>query len=333
MNTYIIAEAGVNHNGSMELAYRLIDAAICAGADAVKFQLFNPKKLVSADQKSAAYQKQNAGANDQLSMLEALELNCRQQLELKAYAEQKGIDFLTSPFDMDSLTDCLSMGLKYIKIPSGELLNIPMLNIIARHHTKVILSTGMATMSEIEIAMGALLSGGALTANDITILHCNTEYPTPMCDVNLKAMQTIQDAFKTGVGYSDHTLGIEIPIAAVALGATIIEKHFTLDKTMQGPDHKASLSPDELSAMVKAIRHIEQALGNGIKTPSLSEEKNKDIVRKRILASMPIKKGTVFSEQNLILKRAPIGLFSEHWPTLIGRAASKDFAEGEGIIL
>lgn len=331
----IIAEAGVNHNGSMENAFRLVDAAVDAGVDYVKFQTFKAENLVSKSAQKAEYQIQNTGnkGENQYQMLKKLELNEEQHEQLIAYCNKKNVKFFSTAFDLDSLQYLKDIGLDIVKIPSGEITNLPYLRKAASLFKKVILSTGMATMEDIRDALSVFLSAGILKEN-ITILHCNTEYPTPMEDVNLKAMLHIQDEFETKVGYSDHTLGIEVPIAAVALGASVIEKHFTLDKTMEGPDHKASLEPAELKAMVYAIRNIEQAIsGNGLKAVSLSEQKNVTVARKSIVAMNEIKKGNAFSEENITVKRPGTGISPMLWDSVIGKIASKDFEADELITI
>ena len=305
----IIAEAGVNHNGDITLAKKLKDAAADAGVDYVKFQTFNSKKLVSKSAQKADYQKQNTNdeVESQLKMLQKLELSKNDHLILIDYCKAKNIKFLSTAFDLDSIDFLEELKIDLWKIPSGEITNLPYLRKLGGLGKPVIISTGMAEMSEIEDAINVVTSSGT-DIKDITVLHCNTEYPTPMQDVNLTAMNTIKDVFKVPIGYSDHTLGIEIPIAAVALGATVIEKHFTLDNSMDGPDHKASLEPQELKKMVAAIRNIEQALGNGIKAPSPSEVKNKPIARKSIVANVDISKGEVFNENNITVKRPGTGI-------------------------
>ena len=331
MSVFIIAEAGVNHNGSLELAKKLVDVAVEAGADAVKFQTFKAKNLVSKEAKKAKYQVENTGSNEsQYEMLKKLELGFDEFVELKEYCDEKGIMFLSTPFDFESIEFLDSLGLEIFKIPSGEITNYPYLREIAKLKKRVILSTGMANMCEIEQALDVMEKFGTKREN-IIVLHANTEYPTPMEDVNLKAMLSIKEAFKVNVGYSDHTLGIEVPIAAVAMGAVVIEKHFTLDKNMEGPDHKASLEPDELKAMVKAIRNIEIALGNGIKKPSKSESKNIEIARKVIVAKRDIKKGEKFSEENLTVKRAGKGINPMRWEEIIGRESNKNYTREERI--
>lgn len=323
--TMIIAEAGVNHNGSLELAKKLIDVAAEAKADYVKFQAFKAKNLVSDDASMADYQKSNTGkqGGKQLSMLQELEMGMKEHQELYEYATQKGIGFLSSPFDEESADELEDLGIDIFKIPSGELINLPFLEHIGQKQKPVILSTGMATMSEIEIGLNTLLDAG-VKREQISILHCNTEYPTPYGDVNLTAMNTIGKAFGVAIGYSDHTMGIEIPIAAVALGATIIEKHFTLDRTMSGPDHKASLEPAELKQMVSSIRNIEIAMGNGLKIPSPSELKNKDIARKSIHLNTSLPKGTILTKEHFSMKRPGHGISPLDYKKVIGIELRKD---------
>lgn len=324
----IIAEAGVNHNGSLENAFKLIDAAVDAGVDYVKFQTFKSKNLVSKSAKKADYQIQNTGnsTDSQYEMLKKLELSQENHKLLIDYCKQKNIHFFSTAFDLDSLQYLKEIGLDLVKIPSGEITNLPYLRKAAQLFNKVILSTGMCTMEDIEAAINVFLKEN-ISKENITILHCNTEYPTPMNDVNLKAMLSIQKEFGTAVGYSDHTLGIEVPVAAVALGASVIEKHFTLDNTMEGPDHAASLEPHELKQMVKAIRNIEQAIsGDGIKTPSESEMKNIEIARKSIVASTSISKGEIFTEENLTIKRPGTGISPMKWDEVMGKVATRDYS-------
>lgn len=330
----IIAEAGVNHNGSLELAKQLIDKAVEAGVDIIKFQTFKSEKLVSKDAKQAEYQQKNIGkkGEGQLAMLKKLELSHEYHEELMAYCREKGIRFFSTAFDMDSIDYLHSLNMGLWKIPSGEITNYPYLRKIAQYQEPVILSTGMCELNDIEAALNVLLEFGA-KKEQITILHCNTEYPTPLGDVNLKAMLEIGEKFGVQVGYSDHTKGIDVPIAAVALGATVIEKHFTLDKNMEGPDHKASLEPEELKAMVSAIRNIELALGTGHKTISESERKNIEIARKSIVSACPIKKGEMFTEENLTVKRPGTGISPMRWNEIVGQTARKDFEEEEMIVL
>ena len=300
----IIAEAGVNHNGDISKAFQLIDAAVAAGVDYVKFQTFKADNLVSKNAKKADYQIQNTknDSDSQLDMLKKLELSHSQHEKLIKYCKEKNIEFFSTAFDLESMDYLASIGLKLVKIPSGEITNLPYLKKAANLFDEVIISTGMSLMSEIGEALEVFLEGG-IAKDKITILHCNTEYPTPMKDVNLKAMLSIEREFGVKVGYSDHTLGIEVPIAAVAMGATVIEKHFTLDKTLPGPDHAASLEPEELKAMCQSIRNIEEALsGSGIKEPSESEMKNIAIARKSIVAKENIIKGAIFTENNITTK-------------------------------
>ena len=325
MSVFIIAEAGVNHNGSIELAYKLIDVASASGADAVKFQTFKANNLVSINAQKAEYQKQTTKQSEsQFNMLKKLELNTNAHKKLINYCKKKDIVFLSTPFDHESIDLLNGLGLQIFKIPSGEITNLTYLRHIGSLGKEIILSTGMSTLKEIEEALIILTSAGTSKEN-ITILHANTMYPTPMGDVNLKAMQTIQDKFGIAVGYSDHTLGIEVDIAAVAMGATIIEKHFTLDKTMDGPDHKSSISPDELNAMVSSIRNIEKALGSSIKKPSKSEKPNIIMARKSIVASKSIKKGELFTEKNITTKRPGIGISPMEWDSIIDKVAKRDY--------
>ena len=327
---FIIAEAGVNHNGSIEIAKQLIHVASESGANAVKFQTFKASNLVSKNAQKAQYQKENMndGDDSQFNMLKKLELDIDTHKELISYCKSKNIMFLSTPFDHDSIELLNDLGLEIFKIPSGEITNLPYLRHIGKLDKKVILSTGMADIGEIEDALDILIEAGTKKEN-ITVLHANTMYPTPMEDVNLNAMQTIGNTFEIAYGYSDHTLGIEVDIAAVAMGASCIEKHFTLDKTMQGPDHKASLEPDELNAMVKAIRNIELALGSSIKKPSKSETPNIEIARKSIVAKKTVKKGEVLTKDNLIIKRPGNGISPMRWDEIIGSVALKDYAEDE----
>jgi len=327
---FIIAEAGVNHNGSIELAKKLIDVAVDVGADAVKFQTFKAKNLVSKNAQKAQYQKENMNVGDdsQFNMLKKLELDIETHIELISYSKSKNIIFLSTPFDHDSIELLDDLGLEIFKIPSGEITNLPYLRHIGKLNKNVILSTGMADIGEIEDALDILAQAGTKKEN-ITVLHANTMYPTPMEDVNLKAMVTIGNTFDVAFGYSDHTLGIEVDIAAVAMGASCIEKHFTLDKTMEGPDHKASLEPDELKTMVNAIRNIELALGSSVKKPSKSETPNIKIARKSIVANREIKKGDLLSEENLAIKRPGNGINPIRWDEIIGSVAVKDYEVDE----
>lgn len=331
----IIAEAGVNHNGDIELAKKLIDVAAEAGVDYVKFQTFKSESLVSKFAKKASYQIENTkdAVESQLHMLKKLELSNSQHFELVQYCNNKNISFFSTAFDLESLSFLKELGLNIVKIPSGEITNLPYLRKAAALFKEVIISTGMSSMGEIEEALNVFLQAGILK-NDITILHCNTEYPTPMSDVNLNAMLTIQKIFGVKVGYSDHTMGIEVPIAAVALGGTMIEKHFTLDRSLPGPDQLASLEPCELKNMVHSVRNIEKAIGGtGIKEPSESEIKNISIARKSIVAKTSIQKGDRFTEFNITTKRPGMGISPMKWDEVIGKVASQDFDEDELIKL
>lgn len=334
MSVLIIAEAGVNHNGSMESAKQLVDAAVEAGVDIIKFQTFKAEKLVSKTAKQAEYQKKNIGdGNDsQYEMLKKLELSEENHEELIAYCKVKGIRFWSTAFDFESMDYLHSLGLGLWKIPSGEITNYPFIRKIASYGEDVIMSTGMCEMIDIQNAMDVLLRYG-IRKEQITLLHCNTQYPTPYQDVNLNAMASIKHKFNIQVGYSDHTSGIEVPIAAVALGAKVIEKHFTIDRNLPGPDHKASLEPHELKAMVSAIRHIEQALGDGIKRVSNSEKANISVARKSIVATCAIKKGDLLTEENLTVKRPGSGLSPMLWDEVIGTIAIKDYEEEDLIQL
>ena len=329
----IIAEAGVNHNGSVELAKKLVDAALEAGADVIKFQSFKAARLVSTTAEKASYQMLTAPSGEsQYEMIRKLELGDSAFRELYRYCSIKKISFLSSPFDLDSIETLKGFGLKTIKIPSGEITNLPYLRKVGGLRGEVILSTGMADLGEIEDALDVLVYAGTRREN-ITVLHCNTEYPTPYEDVNLNAMLTIAGSLKVRVGYSDHTCGIEIPVAAVALGAWVIEKHFTLDRNMEGPDHKASLEPQEFSEMVRAIRNVESSLGNGIKKPSKSEMKNIPVVRKSIVAVANIGKGEPFTPENIGIKRPGAGISPMRWDEVLGRKARRDFTIDELIEL
>lgn len=329
----IIAEAGVNHNGKLGLAYKLVAAAVKAGADAVKFQTFKPEKVVSRFAEKAEYQKETTGlAESQLDMIKKLDIGYEAFADLKKYCAKKGIVFLSTPFDLDSIEFLDQLGLDIFKIPSGEIINLPYLRKLGSLNKQVIMSTGMADLKEVRDALDVLISCGTNKEN-ITVLHCNTEYPTPFDDVNLKAMLTIRDELSVKVGYSDHTPGVEVPVAAVALGAEVIEKHFTLDKNMEGPDHRASLEPDELKAMVSAIRNIEKAMGDGIKKPSPSELKNKPIARKSIVAAKDIRKGEPFSEKNLTVKRPGTGISPMRWDEIVKMKAVRNFNADEIISL
>lgn len=354
MTVKIIAEAGVNHNGSKELAFQLVDAAHAAGVDIVKFQTFKAKNLVTQDAQQAEYQTRNTGvAESQFAMLSRLELDYATHHELVAYCHKLGIEFLSTAFDQESLDFLVKdLGLKTLKIPSGELTNAPFVLQHALTGCDLIVSTGMASLAEVEAALGVIAfgltqplstppseeafvqayaseAGQTALKTKVTLLHCTTEYPAPIAEVNLKAMQTLASAFGLTVGYSDHTAGITIPIAATAMGASLIEKHFTLDKTLPGPDHQASLEPDELKAMVQAIRDVELALGSGIKSPQPSEVKNKVIARKSLVAAKSIQAGEVFTEENLTTKRPGDGLSPYQYWLLLGKPAPQDYAEGE----
>jgi len=332
--TFIIAEAGVNHNGSLDMALKMVDVAVEAGADAVKFQTFKAEKVIAAHAPKASYQEETTGTGEsQLEMVRRLELDEEAHKRLFKYCRKKVIQFLSTPFDLESIDLLVRLGLTVFKIPSGEITNLPYLRKLGALSKKLIMSTGMADLGEIEDALIVLMKAGT-GPEDITILHCNTEYPTPFEDANLKAMMTIRAAFPgVQVGYSDHTPGIEVPIAAVALGASVIEKHFTLDRNMRGPDHRASLEPGELRRMATAIRNIEKAMGNGFKKPSPSELKNKSIARKSIVAARDIAKGEVFTDENLTVKRPATGINPMRWDAILGRRASANFDEDEIICL
>ena len=318
-HVYIIAEAGVNHNGSVEIAEKLIDSAAQAGADAVKFQTFIATAGVRRFAEKAQYQKENTTASEsQLEMIKKLELPFDQHRHLMEYCHKRNIQFLSTGFDFESINLLKSLKVPCMKVPSGEITNLPLLRQVNEYMHPVIMSTGMATLNEIKEALAVLKDC------KVSLLHCTTEYPCPYEGVNLKAMQTMRDAFHLPVGYSDHTQGIEVPIAAVAMGATIIEKHFTLDRNMEGPDHKASLEPDELKAMVTAIRHIEAALGTGEKEPAECEKKNMAIARKSIVAKRAIKKGELLTEENLTVKRPGDGVSPMKWDEIVGTTAQKD---------
>ncbi|TCD02707.1 N-acetylneuraminate synthase [Pedobacter psychroterrae] len=327
----IIAEAGVNHNGNIQNAFALVDAAVAAGVDYVKFQTFKADQLVSVNAKKANYQIQNTN-NDkesQLEMLKKLELTSEDHELIIQYCISKNIQFFSTAFDLESLQYLSTIGLEIVKVPSGELTNLPYLRLAATLFKEIIISTGMATTAEISDALDVFTNAG-ISKDNITILHCNTEYPTPMESVNLKAMLHVGQEFGTSIGYSDHTLGIEVPISAVALGASMIEKHFTLDKMMDGPDHKASLEPNELKAMVTAIRNIEVAIsGSGLKEPSESEMKNIAIARKSIVAKIAIKEGEVFTSDNITAKRPGNGISPMKWDTVIGNVATRDYVMDE----
>jgi N,N'-diacetyllegionaminate synthase len=327
MSVYIIAEAGDNHNGDFHLALKLIDVAVGSGADCVKFQTFVTEEVISRRAKKAEYQKASTGSDEsQFEMVKKLELSFKDFQDLNAYCQSKRIQFLSTPFDLPSIAFLDTLDMPFWKIPSGEVTNLPYLLAIAKTKKPVVMSTGMCEMTEIKAAMEVLRANGT---PKITLLHCNTEYPTPFEDVNLRAMLTMKEHFGVDVGYSDHTKGIEVPIAAVAMGATIIEKHFTLDRNMQGPDHKASLEPQELADMVKSIRNIEKSLGNGVKVPSPSERKNIEIARKSIVARCTIKKGDFLTEKNITTKRPGNGISPMRWFEVLGTKAIHDFGEDD----
>ncbi len=331
MSVYIIAEAGVNHNGSIALAKRMVDAAKGAGADCIKFQTFVSSSVASNRAIKAEYQKWNTDIDEsQVDMLKKLELSFDQFRVLNRYCEEQGIEFLSTAFDFESIDFLNSLGMTKWKIPSGDITNLPYLIRVAKLGKPVILSTGMSTMDEVGVAIDVLRENGA---GEVTVLHCTTEYPTPFTDVNLRAMRTIGRAFDVSVGYSDHTKGIEIPIAAVAMGATVIEKHFTLDRDMEGPDHKASLEPHELRAMIESIRNVELALGSDIKEPAPSEIRNIAVARKSIIAKRDIEKDEAFTEDNITVKRPGTGISPMRWFEVIGQKATRDFQEDELIDL
>ncbi len=329
---YIVGEAGVNHNGDLKKALDLCRVAKEAGCDAVKFQTFKAEAVVTASASKADYQRSSTGAGSQLDMIRALELPWAAFVELDRECKRLGLAFLSTAFDQASLSSLDALGVPIHKIASGELTNKPFLRQVGRCGKRVILSTGMATLGEVEAALDVLERAGT-PRHHITVLHCNTEYPTPMADVNLRAMLTMRDAFDVAVGYSDHTHGIEVAIAAAALGAVVIEKHFTLDRSLPGPDHKASLEAGELKAMVMAVRNIAQALGDGIKRPSPSEEKNRPIARRSLVAARVIRAGEAFNEANLTVKRPGTGLSPMRWDEVVGRKAPRDFAPDEQIEL
>ncbi len=328
---FIIAEAGDNHNGNLENALKLVDKAAEAGADCVKFQTFVTEEVISRHAEMAEYQKQNTGIEEsQFDMVKKLELSFEDFRQIQAYCRTKGILFLSTPFDLPSIAFLNDIGVPFFKIPSGEITNYPYLAAIGRTHKDVVLSTGMCTVEEIREAIAVLEENGA---GRMTLLHCNTEYPTPYEDVNLNAMKTMRAVFGKEVGYSDHTLGIEVPVAAAALGAVIIEKHFTLDKDMEGPDHKASLEPEELAAMIKAVRNIETALGSSEKKPSPSELKNLAAARKSIVARRNIRQGELLTEENLAVKRPGTGISPMRYPDVLGTRAVRDFKADQFIEL
>jgi len=322
----VIAEAGVNHNGSLDTAKQLVDVAAEAGADMVKFQTFSADRLVTLSAEKSDYQKQTTDASEsQYTMIHKLELSSEMHEVLIAYCRQCDIEFFSTGFDTQSIDMLVELGLEHFKVPSGEITNLPYLRHVGKYGKPVILSTGMSNMREIETALDVLETSGT-PRNQITVLHCNTEYPTPLEDVNLRAMLAIRDAFGVSVGYSDHTLGIEVAIAAVAMGATVIEKHFTLDCNLPGPDHQASLEPNELKRMVSCIRNIEKAMGDGVKKPSPSETKNISIVRKSIVAKKTISKGDLFSEDNLTVKRPGSGISPMEWDSIINQRSKSNFS-------
>ena len=330
-SVFIIAEAGVNHNGSLARACDMVDAAARAGADAVKFQTFTAGTLACRNAKKAAYQEETTGSEQsQYEMLAALELDEAAHQTLIDHCRTRGILFLSSPFDLASIGLLDRLGLTLFKIPSGEITNLPYLRAIGALGKKVVLSTGMSDMAEIRAALDVLVQAGT-GREDITVLHCNTQYPTPMEDVNLLAMTVMGKELQVPVGYSDHTIGIEVPVAAVALGAVLIEKHFTLDRSLPGPDHRASLVPEELAVMVSAVRNIEKALGDGHKRPSKSELENRDVARKSIVTSRPVKKGEWFSENNLTVKRPGTGRSPMQWDSVIGTVALRDYGADEQV--
>ena len=329
----IIAEAGVNHNGNYDLAVKMVHEAKMAGADYVKFQTAVPELVISSIAPKAEYQKETTGSEQsQLEMCRAIHLPLSAYAPLKKVCDEEGIGFMSTPFDLVSIDTLEPLGMDYYKIPSGEITNLPYLRKIASKGRPVIMSTGMCELDEIGAAIDVLTAGG-LQLDDITLLHCNTQYPTPMADVDLRAMNELAAHFGVKVGYSDHTVGIEVPIAAVALGATVIEKHFTLDRNLPGPDHKASLEPAELARMVESIRNIEQALGDGHKHLTASEAPNKAVARKSIVAARPIRKGEVFTAENLTTKRPGDGVSPMRWHEVLGKTAARDFAEDEKIEL
>ncbi len=331
MRTLIIAEAGVNHNGDIELAKRMVLEAKKCGADIIKFQTAKAELLVSKNSEKAEYQKKTTGINEtQYEMIKRLVLPFQDFVELKNYCDEIGITFLSTPFDLESIDFLDRLEMPFWKIPSGEITNLPYLIRVAKTRKPIVMSTGMCTIGEIEVAINVLRENGG---KDITLLHCTTEYPAPFVDVNLKAINVLKEKFDVPVGYSDHTTGIEVSIAAVAMGATIIEKHFTLDRTMEGPDHKASLEPSELKDMVSSIRNVELAIGTSEKKPADSEIKNKAIARKSIIARCDIKKGDIFTEDNLIVKRPGNGISPMKWYDVIGKVAKRDFIEDELIEL
>ncbi len=332
-STLIIAEAGVNHNGSIDLAYKLIDAAADAGADLVKFQTFTASRLVTETAGKAEYQNQTTDAEEsQYGMLRKLELSRQMHEDLISYCSKRGIGFFSTGFDNKSIDLLIDLGLDLIKIPSGEITNIFFLRYVGSLGKPIILSTGMSDLGEIEDALDTLIGAG-MTRDNVCVLHCNTEYPTPMDDVNLQAMLGIKQALRVDIGYSDHTQGITIPVAAVALGATVIEKHLTLDRNLPGPDHLASLEPEEFAEMVRAIRDVESAIGDGIKRASKSEVKNKQVIRKSLVASREISKGELYSEENVCAKRPGNGICPMRWDDINGRTSLRNYMKDELIEL
>ena len=332
-HTLVIAEAGVNHNGDITIARKLVDAAAAAGADLVKFQTFTASKIVTASAPKAEYQMAGGdGSASQIAMLRQLELSADMHEHLADYCAECGIGFFSTGFDIENVDYLLGLGQRVIKIPSGEMTNLPYLRHVGSRGLEILMSTGMCSLGDIETAIDAVEAAGT-SRDEITVLHCNTEYPTPFSDVNLLAMANIGKAFGVRIGYSDHTNGIEVPVAAVALGATVIEKHFTLDRTMPGPDHAASLEPGQLKAMISAIRNIEQAMGDGIKRPTASERKNIPIARRSIVAQETIRRGDLFHADNIAAKRPGTGISPMRWDEVIGRVAKRDFVADELIEL
>ncbi len=329
MSILIIAEAGVNHNGDLQIAKKMVDVAAGAGADFVKFQTFNAEKLATQNSEIVEYQKSPANADrSQLALLKKLEITRSDHLELIKKSEDSGINFLSTAFDVDSADMLLELGQKIFKIPSGEITNLPYLRHVGSFNKEIILSTGASTLKEIEEALNQIVKSGT-NIEKITVMHCTSAYPASMGEINLSAMQNIANEFRVKIGYSDHTIGIEVAIAAAALGATVIEKHFTLDRRMDGPDHKASLEPTELTEMVKCIRNIEVALGNGIKTPTIGELENIKGIRKSIVAKIQIKKGDMFSVENLTTKRPWGGISPMNWDSIVGQIATRDYKPDE----
>lgn len=332
-HTIIIAEAGVNHNGDLATAERMVHAAKAFGADYIKFQTAVPELVISTYAPKAEYQKETTGDEDsQLEMCRKIHLPLTDYRGLAALCREVGIGFMSTPFDLRSIDTLIPLGMDYWKIPSGEITNLPYLRKIGALGDHVILSTGMSTLDEVDAALDVLATSGT-PRTDVTLLHCNTQYPTPMCDVNLLAMNALRTLGTAGVGYSDHTVGIEVPVAAVALGATVIEKHFTLDRNMPGPDHRASLEPDEFAAMVSAIRNIEAALGTPDKRVSDSERPNIVVARKSIIAARDIRRGELLTDENLTVKRPGSGISPMLWDTVLGTRAVRDFAADEPITL